>query len=82
MSAGGLVGYVINWIMFSVAWSLFGKLMDTIVRLANGIPGMPQDMYNTLGWFVLIYLSGPFLYAIALGINYLVQCNSESSAEV
>lgn len=82
MSAGGAFGAVANFILFSLGWTVVAKIFDVCVRSVNSLIGMPMDMYNTMGWLILIYCSGPFLFAIALGINYLVQCNSEASAEV
>lgn len=82
MSAGSLVGTFVNFIMFSVIWSVFGTAIWFVLRIMNGWAMLHMDAFNTVGYLVLIYIAGPFLYALALGINYLVTANSESNAEV
>jgi hypothetical protein len=82
MSAGGLVGMVVNFIIFSVICSAIGKGVDIIITVANMSPGISMDALNTISNLHLIYVAGPFLYALALGYNYIVVSNSEANQEV
>lgn len=82
MSAGGLVGMFINWIIFSVVSSTLGYAVDIMIPIINNYPGISMDVLNTISQLHLMYLAGPFLYAIVLGFNYIVTSNSESNAEV
>ena len=82
MSAGGLVGMFINFIVFSILSSALGYTFDVIMQVMNGFPTLPMDAFNTVSSLHLIYIAGPFLYALALGYNYIVTSNSESNAEV
>jgi hypothetical protein len=82
MSAGGLVGMIVNFIIFSIIASVLGFGVDIIIKVANMSPGISMDALNTISNLHLIYLAGPFLYALALGYNYIVVSNSEANQEV
>ena len=82
MSSGGLVGMVVNFIVFSVLSSTLGFAIDIIVSLGNASNAMSMDALNTISNLHLIYIAGPFLYILALGINYMVTSNSEASGDV
>lgn len=82
MSAGGLVGMFINFIIFSVVSSILGYAIDILVPIINSYPGISMDVINTISNLHLIYIAGPFLYVLVLGYNYIVTSNSESNAEV
>jgi cytosine/uracil/thiamine/allantoin permease len=82
MSAGGLVGLFVNFIVFSVISSVIGYAIDILIGVMNTTPGLSMDVVNTVGNLHLIYIAGPFLYTLALGYNYIVVSNSESNAEV
>lgn len=82
MSSGGLVGMVVNFIVFSVLSSTLGFSIDIIVKLSNASNAMGMDALNTISNLHLIYIAGPFLYILALGINYMIVSNSEASGEV
>jgi high-affinity nickel permease len=82
MSAGGLVGMIVNFIVFSIVSSTIGMAFDMIIKVANATSGMQMDMFNTISNLHIIYIAGPFLYALALGYNYMVVSNSEASGEV
>jgi hypothetical protein len=82
MSAGGLVGMIVNFIVFSVISSVLGFAVDIIIKVANISPGVSMDTLNTISNLHLIYIAGPFLYALALGYNYIVVSNSEANQEV
>lgn len=82
MSAGGLVGMFINFIVFSVVASILGYAIDILVPIINAYPGISMDVINTISNLHLIYIAGPFLYVLVLGYNYIVTSNSESNAEV
>jgi hypothetical protein len=82
MSSGGLVGMVVNFIVFSALSSTLGFAIDIIVKVTNASNAMNMDALNTISNLHLIYIAGPFLYILALGINYIVTSNSEASGEV
>jgi hypothetical protein len=82
MSAGGLVGMIVNFIVFSIVASTIGFAFDIMIKVANSTSGMSMDVFNTISNLHLIYIAGPFLYALALGYNYMVVSNSEASGEV
>lgn len=82
MSAGGLVGMFVNFIVFSIVASAIGMAFDVIIKVTNNTPGLQMDVFNTISNLHLIYIAGPFLYALALGYNYMVVSNSEASGEV
>jgi hypothetical protein len=82
MSAGGLVGMIVNFIVFSIVASTIGYAFDIMIKVVNITPGMSMDVFNTISNLHLIYIAGPFLYALALGYNYMVVSNSEASGEV
>lgn len=82
MSAGGLVGMFINFIVFAVIASVIGFCIDLLVPIVNNYPGISADAINTISNLHIIYIAGPFLYLIVLGYNYIVTSNSESQGEV
>lgn len=77
MSAGSLVGMVVNFIVFGFASMVIGKMFDYLVVFMNNSPTIPMDAFNTVSHLHLIYIAGPFLYALALGYNHIVTSNSE-----
>jgi hypothetical protein len=82
MSSGGLVGMFVNFVVFSVLSSTLGFAIDIIIKVTNASNSMSMDALNTISNLHLIYIAGPFLYILALGINYMVTSNSETSEEV
>ena len=82
MSSGGLVGMFVNFVVFSVLSSTLGFAIDIIINVTNASNAMSMDALNTISNLHLIYIAGPFLYVLALGINYIVTSNSEASGEV
>jgi hypothetical protein len=61
---------------------VLGYGVDIIIKVANTSPGISMDALNTISNLHLIYVAGPFLYALALGYNYIVVSNSETNQEV
>ena len=82
MSAGSLVGMFVNFLLFGVVSIAIGKMFDVLVVIMNQFQTLPMDGFNTISQLHLIYIAGPFLYALALGYNHIVTSNSESNAEV
>jgi hypothetical protein len=78
MSAGSLVGTVINFIVFSIASSAIGFMFDKLHMIMNLSPGILMDAFNTVSNLHLIYIAGPTLYALALGLNHMIVSNQES----
>lgn len=81
MSAGGMVGMFVNFLVFSALSSAIGYCVDKLVPLINTYPGISMDAINTISNLHLIYVAGPFLFVMALGYNYIVTSNSESQGE-
>lgn len=82
MSVGSAVGTFVNFIIFGVLSSVIGAAFDMLITVMNQSSFLPMDAFNTISNLHLIYIAGPFLYAIALGYNFIVTSNSESNAEV
>jgi hypothetical protein len=85
MSAGGLVGLVMNTIFFAGIWSVVGIVVDKLGAAFNSsIVLMPtmQDAVNGFAITQIIYGLLPVVMFIFLLINYFVNENSQSSGEV
>ena len=82
MSAGSQLGMVLNFIIFSIASSVVGVMFDKLHMIANLSPGMLMDAFTTISNLHIVYIAGPFLYALALGYNHMVNSNSESDQVV
>lgn len=79
MSAASAVGIVINFIIFGFASGVIGKVFDFLTVMMNraGETGITMDAFNTISNLHLIYISGPFLYALALVYNHIITSNRE-----
>jgi hypothetical protein len=85
MSAGGLVGLIMNTIFFAGIWSVVGIVVDKLGAAFNSsIVLMPtmQDAVNGFAITQIIYGLLPVVMFIFLLINYFVNENSQSSGEV
>jgi hypothetical protein len=82
MSAGSLIGTAINFFVFAIASSICGKMFDMLITIMNGYPNLPMDAFNTVSNLHLIYIAGPFLYALALGYNHMINENNEFNQQV
>lgn len=77
MSAGSLIGTVMNFILFSFASGVVGVMFDKLHTIVNLSPGLPVDALNTISNLHLIFIAGPFLWVLLLGYNHLVTSTSE-----
>ena len=85
MSAGALVGTIMNFLMFSGIWMVVGVVFDKIgVCFNSTIRIMPtfQDAVNGFALTQVVYGIIPVIYFIALIINYILVENSTASGEV
>lgn len=86
MSAGGVVGYFFNLIMFAGLWTVVGIAVDKLGQIFNlslGLMPTYQDAVNGFTMMQTIYgFVLPVIVFIFLTINYFVQENSMSSGEV
>jgi hypothetical protein len=83
MSSGSALGMLANFVIFSIASSTIGFVFDVLTNLMNGYgTGLPMDAFNTISNLHLIYIAGPFIYALALGYNHIVTSVSESDQMV
>jgi hypothetical protein len=85
MSAGGIVGVVMNTLLFIALWSIVGIVVDKLGAAFNQtITLMPtmQDAVNGFHITQIIYGVLPAIVFIVLLINYFVNENAQSSGEV
>jgi hypothetical protein len=85
MSAGTLVGFIINFVMVGFTFGCLGVVCDYIVNAANSsitTIGLSQDCLNTLTTLSIIFKIIPFLYLLALIINHYIESMKESTREV
>jgi hypothetical protein len=82
MAAGPFVGMVKNIVLVCgvLCW-VIGSLVDKLVNVSNQL-GLGIDAVNTITWLVWIFRVFPFLYFLALGINYWVESNNQSTGRV
>jgi hypothetical protein len=85
MSAGTLIGLVVNFLVVGLIFGVLGFVCDQIGATANSSITslmLSQDAINTiyyLGWaFKLI----PFIYLLALLINHNIESQNENTREV
>ena len=85
MSAGGLVGLVINFLIVGLIFGIMGVVCDQLILTANSsiTPLMlSQDALNTLYYLSMFFKIIPFLYLLALVINHIVESTNENTREV
>jgi hypothetical protein len=82
MSAASLVGTFQNFIVFGLVSAILGYAIDLLIPIMNTWNGIPMDAITTIGQLKLFYIAGPFLYAVSLVINHLINANNEFSNEV
>jgi hypothetical protein len=85
MSAGGLFGTIMNFVVFAGLWTVVGSVFDRIAVIFNStmriMPTM-QDAANGFALTQMIYGVLPIIVFIALVINYVLVENSNVSGEV
>jgi len=85
MSAGTLVGFVINFLTVGFIFGCMGVVCDYIVNTANSsitTIGLSQDCLNTLTTLSIIFKIIPLIYLVALIINHYIESMKESTREV
>ena len=84
-SAGSLVGTVVCIIIMGVVFWVLGKAVDKIVGVTNYMVStfmLSQDAANTIYWISLAFAALPFLYLLAVLLNYWSTAADESSGGV
>ena len=82
MAAGPFVGIIKNIILICgiMAW-VMGSVVDKLIVSMNTY-GMGVDATNTIIYMTWIFKAFPFLYFLALGINYWVESNNQSTGRI
>jgi uncharacterized membrane protein len=84
-SAGSLIGSIVCFMIVGVAFMVVGKVVDKIIGVTNQLMlamAISQDAANTIYYLSVIFAALPFLYFLALWINYLSTSSDESSGGV
>lgn len=73
-SLAGMSGMVICFALVGMVFIALGFVVDKIINITNymqALTGLPQDAVNTIYFLGVIFAALPFMYLIALVINYL-----------
>lgn len=84
-SAGSLVGTIICMGIVGVAFFVIGKAVDQTLNVTNSlmnVMAISQDAANTIYYLSVVFAALPFLYLLALLINYISTSADESSGGV
>lgn len=84
-SAGSLVGTVVCIGVVGLVWVVLGKVVDQLVGITNSlmtVMNLSQDAANTVYYLSVVFAALPFLYLLALLINYISTSADESSGGV
>lgn len=87
MSAGGLAGLFILFVVCSLFIAFLGPVVDVLNDTNNAMvtsPGMPvsQDRVNTVGYIEAAFAIMAFMILLAAGINYWIVSIRQQSSEV
>lgn len=84
-SAGGLVGTAVCILVVGLVFVALGKVVDQLVGVTNmlmGVMNLSQDAANTVYYLSVVFAALPFLYMLAVLINYLSTSADESTGGV
>lgn len=84
-SAGGLVGMIICFGIVGLAFIVIGNAVDQTLLITNSLMNamaISQDAANTIYYLSVAFAALPFLYLLALLINYLSTSADESGGGV
>lgn len=84
-SAGSLIGTIVCFGIVGLAFVVIGKAVDQVVGITNKlmlVMPISQDAANTIYYLSVTFAAIPFLYLLALLINYISTSADESSGGV
>lgn len=84
-SAGSLIGTIVCFGIFGLTAVVIGKAVDQTLLITNRLVAtmaISQDAANTIYYLSVVFAALPFLYLIALILNYLSTAADESSGGV
>ena len=84
-SVGSLIGTIICFGIVGLVFVVIGKAVDQTLLITNKLVAMTalsQDAANTIYYLSVIFAALPFLYLLALVINYISTSADESSGGV
>ena len=86
-SSGGFVGFIIIIVVVGLLYSILSPIPDSTVAYEDSMAigkllPISQDQVNTVGYLAFAFGAGPFIIAIAAGINYWVNAMREQNQEV
>ena len=84
-SGGSLIGSVVCIAIVGTVFWVLGRALDQVVGITNkmmGIMSISQDAANTIYYLSVVFAALPFLYLLAVLINYMSTASDESSGGV
>lgn len=84
-SGGSLIGSVVCIIIMGLVFWVLGKAVDKMVGVTNFLMttmALSQDAANTVYYLALVFAVLPFLYLLAVLINYISTSADESGGGV
>ena len=84
-SAGSLIGSIVCIAVVGTVFWVLGAALDKVVGITNTMIlafSISQDAANTIYMLVTVFAALPFLYVLALIINYWSTAADESSGGV
>jgi hypothetical protein len=84
-SGGSLIGSVVCIAIVGTVFWVLGRALDQIVGVTNKIMtvmSISQDAANTIYYLSIVFAALPFLYLLAVLINYMSTASDESSGGV
>ena len=84
-SGGSLIGSVVCIAIVGTVFWVLGRVVDQVIGITNKmmlVLAINQDAANTIYYLSLVFAALPFLYILAVLINYISTSGDESSGGV
>lgn len=84
-SGGSLIGSVVCIAIVGTVFWVLGRALDQTIHVTNNlmnIMSISQDAANTIYYLSVVFAALPFLYMLAVLINYISTSADESSGGV
>ena len=84
-SGGSLVGSMVCIAIVGTVFWVLGRALDQNIHVTNNlmtIMSISQDAANTIYYLSVVFAALPFLYMLAVLINYMSTASDESSGGV
>jgi len=84
-SGGSLIGSVVCIAIVGTVFWVLGRALDQTIHVTNNlmaIMSISQDAANTIYYLSVVFAALPFLYMLAVLINYISTSSDESSGGV